>query len=218
MPPRLQASTPSDALESRQPFREGGDPQTVTIDSNSINPKSVVHGLELRADIAIQGLLTALPPSVTQLVVGGVTYLVPDLVRALQGAVQPWKDAREAHAVIRAVMASRPVDHAHLVQFLSDVRDSVKTVVGSGSETLTQFGFKPKRSRKPMSPEKKALAVAKAKLTRAKRNTLGKRQKEALGKAEISSVVIHPTGEVTITPAGAPSPTDQQASAAPPAS
>ena len=180
--------------------------------NDPINEKSVIHGLELRADTAIQGLLTALPPSVTQLTVGTVTYQIPDLVKTVQGAVQPWKDTREAHAVIRQNMANRPADRARLVDLLSDLRDAVKTVVGSRSETLTQFGFKPKRSRKPMSAEKQALAVAKAKLTRAKRHTLGKRQKEALGKAEITSVVIHPTGEVTITPAAAP-PTDPQASA-----
>jgi hypothetical protein len=185
--------------------------------NDAINEKSVVHGLELRADTAIQGLLTALPPSVTQLVVGTVTYTIPDLVKVLQDDVKPWKDVREAHSIIRQVMASRPADRERLVDRLADIRDALKNVLGSRSEALTQFGFKPKRSRKPLSPEKQALAVAKAKLTRAKRNTLGKRQKEALGKAEVSSVVIHPTGEVTITPAAAP-PTDPQASAEKPSS
>ena len=184
--------------------------------NDPINEKSVIHGLELRADTVIQGLLKALPPSVTQLTVDTVTYQIPDLVKTVQGAVQPWKDTREAHAVIRQNMANRPADRARLIDLLSGVRDAVKTVVGSRSETLTQFGFKPKRSRKPMSPEKQAIAVAKAKLTRARRHTLGKRQKEALGKADVSQIVIHPTGEVTITPATPP--TDPQASAAPPAS
>ncbi len=183
----------------------------------TINQKSVVRGLELRADTAIHGLQTALPSTVTQLVVGGVTYQVPDLVKAIQEASLSWKDVRSAHAVIREAMADRPAERARLVQLLSDVRDSVRTVVGSASETLTQFGFKPKRPRKPLTPEKKALAAAKAKLTRARRHTLGSKQKEALGKTETPSVAISPQGEVTITPNAAPSSTDQQASAAKPA-
>jgi hypothetical protein len=189
----------------------------MTTDSNSINPKSVVHGLELRADIAISGLLSALPPTVTQLMVGGVLFQIPDLIKFVQEAVKPWKDVREAHAIIRAVMAARPEDAARLVQLLADLRDSLKTVLGSRNEALTQFGIKPKRSRKPTSPEKQAQAVAKAKLTRAKRGTLGKRQREALGKAETTTVEIGPNG-VTITPAGPPASTDQQTSADKPSS
>ena len=64
-----------------------------------------------------------------------------------------------------------------------------------------------------MSPEKQAIAVAKAKLTRVKRGTLGRRQREALGKAETPTVEIGPTG-VKLTPAS----TDQQASAEKPSS
>ena len=182
-----------------------------------INPKSVIHGVELRADLAMVGLQTALPASVTQLAVGGVVYTVPDLIVALQGEVKPWKDAREAHAVIRAVMASRPEDLQRLVQFLSDLKDALRSVLGSRNEALTQFGIKPKRSRKPLSTEKQAIAKAKAKLTRAKRGTLGKRQREALGKAETPTIEIGPNG-VTITPAEPPASTDQQASAEKPSS
>ena len=87
-----------------------------------MNEKSVIHGVELRADSAINGLLNAIPAGVTSLTVGTVTYQIADLVAKARQLEKPWKDARAAHATIRAVTQSRPRDYQALVEFLADLK------------------------------------------------------------------------------------------------
>jgi hypothetical protein len=167
-----------------------------------MNQKSVVKGVELRADTAIQGLQTALPSGVTQLLVGSVTYQVPDLLKYAQSLVQPWVDVRDAHATIRQAMLTRPADEKVLVGFLADLRVALQALLGRDSETLTKFGFTPQKPRKPLTPEQKTLRAAKAKLTRKKRGTLGTKQKASLGPTPTPSVAIASDGQVTISPTG----------------
>jgi hypothetical protein len=162
--------------------------------------KSVVKGIELRADTAIQGLLTAMPAGVTQLTVGTVTYTLPDLVKYAQSVEQPWKDVRQAHATIHQAMIDRSADKQKLEGFLADLKASLTTVLGRGSATLLQFGFKPQQPRKPLTPQQKVERAAKAKLTRALRHTMGSRQKAALKQTSAPSVAVSPQGTVSITP------------------
>src|SRR5271170_1729418 len=101
--------------------------------TNSVNGlavNAVPRGIELRTDTAIQGLQTALPPSVTQLVVGSVTYTIPNLITYLQGLEKPWKDARAAHAVIRQVIQDRPQDYPKLHDALSNLKGTLQGVLG----------------------------------------------------------------------------------------
>jgi hypothetical protein len=183
-------------------------------DSNSINPKTVPHGIELRADAVIQGLQTALPPSVTQLVVGSVTYAVPDLIKYVQTVEQPWKDARAAHAVLRQIMQSRPKVYQELLDLLANIKASLQGLLGHDSEALTRFGFKPNKRRKPLTVEQKALRAAKAKLTRQKRGTLGKRQKAAIKTTTTPSITISSSG-TTVLPGASSTPEPSVAKSAP---
>src|SRR5438445_13262860 len=107
-----------------------------------MNQKSVVNGVELRADTAIHGLLSALPAAVTQVTVGTVTYPVADLVKFAQALVQPWKDARAAHAALRQVTQNRPKDYQRPIAFLTDLRFSLSVILGRDNEDLSKFGFK----------------------------------------------------------------------------
>jgi hypothetical protein len=181
-----------------------------------MNQKSVVKGVELRADTAIEGLQTAVPSGVTQLLVGGTTYTVPNLVTYAQSLVQPWVNVRNAHATIRQEMLTRPADTKALVGFLADLRVALQTLLGRDNEALTKFGFSPQKPRKPLTPEQKTLRAAKAKLTRQKHGTLGSKQKAALGPTPTPSVAIASDGQVTITPA--PGASDVPAPPPPPAS
>jgi hypothetical protein len=181
-----------------------------------MNQKSVVKGVELRADTAIEGLQTALPSGVAQLLVGDTLYQVPNLVKYAQSLVQPWVDVRNAHAMIRQAMLDRPADKKALVGFLADLRVALQTLLGRDSEVLTKFGFSPQKPRKPLTPEQNTLKAAKAKLTRQKHGTLGAKQKAALGPTPTPSVAISPDGQVTISPAGGAS--DVPAPPPPPAS
>src|SRR5580704_9796265 len=150
---------------------------------DGMNDKSVPKGVELRADTAIQGLQTAMPSKVTDVTVGAVDYKVPDLTTYAQSLVQPWKDARAAHAVLRQFAQDKPAAYQKLIAFLADLKIGMSSVLGRSSEELTKFGFKPQQNRKPLTSAQKAVRAAKAKLTRAQRHTLGTKQKAALGTA-----------------------------------
>ena len=177
-----------------------------TNNKTGINDKAVIRGIELRADTAVNGLQTALPPTVTQLVLGTVPYTIPNLVKYFQGLEQPWKDARDAHAVIRQVMQNRPEDYKLLLDALTNLKGALSGVLGHDSEDLTKFGFKPTKARKPLTSEQNAVRAAKAKLTRQKRGTLGKKQKAAIKETAAPTVTISPDGKTVITPAGSSAP------------
>jgi hypothetical protein len=176
------------------------------MDSQGINEKSVPRGLELRADTALAGLQTSLPASVTSLVVGGVTYTVPGYIAFLQSTEKPWKDSREAQSVIRQVSQTRPQDAQKLRGALADLKVTLQNILGRESEELTKFGFKPAKRAKTLTSEEKALKAAKAKLTRVKRGTLGKKQKAAIRQVETPTVTITPDGKVAIQAPSAPAP------------
>jgi hypothetical protein len=152
--------------------------------NDGINPKSVKRGIELRADTLIHGLETAVPAGVTQLVVSGVSTQVADLIKEVQDDVQPWKNARAAHAVLRQFTQDRPAATRKLAALIADVKIAITTIVGRENEVLTSFGFKPHKSPKPLTSEQKTIRAAKARLTRQKRHTLGSKQKAALKATE----------------------------------
>jgi len=166
----------------------------------TLNPKSTAKGLELKADNVIQGLQTAVPTGITQLLVDKTVYQIPDLITKVQGLVQPWKTSRAARTTIRTVSATRKSDTENLENFLAALKIGLSAAVGRDSEVLTSFGFKPYKKAKARTSEENALAAAKAKLTRQKRGTLGKKQKAAIQPATTPTVEISPQGGTTITP------------------
>ena len=193
-----------------------GDGDLFVMTTPSLNDKAVIRGVELRADMAVQGLQTALPPSVTQLFLGSTPFTIPDLIGHLQQLEKPWKDARAAHATVRQVVQDRPQDYQNLLSALVDLKGALQGVFGHQSEDLTKFGFKPTKRRKPLTSEQKAVRAAKAKLTRQKRGTLGKKQKAAIKETAAPTVTIGPDGKSVITPASsgapaAPVPSSSQA-------
>ncbi len=183
--------------------------------NTGLNDKAVIRGTELRADTAIQGLQMALPPNVTQLVLGGVPYTIPNLIGFFQGLEQPWKDARKAHLIIRQVMQDRPNDEKLLLDALANLKGALTGVLGHESESLTKFGFKPTKRRTPLTSEQKTVKAAKAKLTRQKRGTLGKKQKAAIKETATPTVTINPDGKVEITPAVSAAPAAPEPSSTP---
>ncbi|HZV01292.1 MAG TPA: hypothetical protein VFF73_31560 [Planctomycetota bacterium] len=171
------------------------------------NDKTVVsHGMERKLDLAMQGLQTAIPAGVTQLSVGQVTYQIADLLTKAKEVRQPWKDARAAHATLRSVTQSRPQDTTTARNFLADLKVALVGLFGRESQDLTTFGFKPQKTRTPLTSAQKVQRAAKAKATRQKRGTMGSRQKANIRATETPSVTIDPNGTVVATPAEAPAP------------
>ena len=83
---------------------------------------------------------------------------------------------------------------------------------GRESEGLTKFGFKPQTRRPKLTIEEKARRAALAKLTRAKRHTMGSRQREELKATETPDISIPADGLMIVSgngngAAAAPAPT-----------
>ncbi len=149
-----------------------------------MDDNSVARGTELRLDTLIDGLEHSVPAHITQLTVSGVVMPVADVVKKLKESVKPWKDARAAHAVLRAVTQSRPKDEESSLGLINDVKAGLVAALGRENQALTDFGFKPQKRRRKPTAEEKLLAAAKAKLTREARHTMGSRQKAEIKATE----------------------------------
>ncbi len=171
--------------------------------SGDANPdkKSRIFGLELKLDTAIDGLLKSLPANVTSLPLRGVSTSIPDVIKQVETTEKPWKDVRAFRAAISTILVNRPADKASALELLNDIQVGLASQVGSESPVLVACGFTPRKKRPKLSSEKKVLAAAKAKLTRQKRGTLGRRQKEAIRVTGTPQVTIGPEGTTVVPPA-----------------
>src|SRR5262245_40840020 len=127
---------------------------------SGINDDSVLRGIELRLAVAKDGLPGAIPAGVTTIKVGKLTYAVADLVKKIGEVEKPWKDARAAQAVIRAVMQNRPKDLAAAIEFLADLKAALVALLGRESQDLAKVGFKPQTRRRPLTTDEKVLRAA----------------------------------------------------------
>jgi hypothetical protein len=163
-------------------------------DDSALNPAAKVYGWELRLDTAASGVKNAFPATANEIILHGVPYTQPALLAEAQDVVAPWKAVRDAKAVIRAFAQNKKALVARARKFLGELQAGITVHTGLESEVLTEYGFKPKRRKKPLPVEKNAIRVAKAKLTRLRRGTKGKRQKEALKFTGQLQVQIAPDG------------------------
>jgi hypothetical protein len=173
-------------------------------DDSAINPAAKVYGWELRLDMAARGVKNAFPPTATDITLHGVPYTQPALLARAQEEVAPWKAVREAKAVIRAFAQQKKALIERARKFLGELQVGITAHVGLENEILTEYGFKPKKRKKPLPVEKNAIRVAKAKLTRLRRGTKGKRQKEALKFTGPLQVVVSPDGASQVIDMSAP--------------
>ncbi len=169
-----------------------------------LDDNSVVTGLELRLDTAIQGLQTAMPAGVTTIPIAGANLTIPDTIKLAQTRVLPWKSKRGANETLHQLRLDYPRDYQAALEFLADLKAGLVPILGRTSASLTSFGFKPQKKRKEPSLAKKVISHAKGLNTRAARHTVGSKQKAEIHGAEPSSVVVTPDGAVKPVAPAAP--------------
>jgi hypothetical protein len=174
--------------------------------SNDVNPQSVTHGVELKLDTAIDGCTVAFPPGLTSLTIRGVSYTQATLEAQLVSLDARFKSARSAHAALHQFAIDRAMLEAAARQFLADLRSSLAGAVGINNQLLAQWGFPVVKPPKPLTSEEKLLRAAKAKLTRQKRGTLGKRQKAALKQTTAPTVQVNADGTSVVIASPPPAP------------
>lgn len=167
--------------------------------THGMNDNAVTRGMELRLDLAIDGIEKAFASVLQTVTLRGVTYTKDELLKKFLEVAGPWKDARAAHELLRQWTQNKPAQFKVAQGLLADFKAALSAQVGRESEVLTQFGFSPLRQPRPMTVEEKLLRTAKAKLTRQKRGTMGKRQKAEIKATENPAVSIAPDGTMKIT-------------------
>ena len=152
------------------------------------------YGVERRLDILLEAILKSWPPGVDKVFIRGVAMTRDELAAKVEETRSIWKRVREAKALIRQFANDKPQHKAVANQLLDDAKVSLASHVGLESETLTAFGFAPKRRRRKLTSEQEALRVAKLRETRKARGTMGRRQREKIKFNGEVSVFIEPDG------------------------
>ncbi len=139
------------------------------------------------------GVTKYLPQSST-LVVEKSPVTAAQMAARINGYLQTFADLRDrkeqARQQLGVLQQQLPEAHA----FYMGLKPALVAFFGRGSPELSQFGISV-GSRKPLTSEQKAIAHAKALNTRKVRNTLGRRQKLALGNANPKVVIVGADGK-----------------------
>ena|SRR5579871_6712762 len=130
-------------------------------------------------DVAVAAAKTDLKAG-TSVAVLGTTYAVPDLIAKLESYQSAYAGVRDTRSALHELIVQRDQLEPEVVAFLGSLKAAVVNLFGTDSPELEKFGFKPKKKRAPLTSEQAFARAAKAKATRVKRGTLGRKQKAAL--------------------------------------
>jgi hypothetical protein len=125
-------------------------------------------------------LQNKLPPGTVSLKVSGVVTPVANLVTSVQTDLALYTDARDARVQERQKVATRDAASTAVHARIAVLHKALEMELGATSSVLADFGFSPQQKPRQLTPEEKAAKAAKAKATRVKNGTLGRRQKRAL--------------------------------------
>jgi hypothetical protein len=166
-------------------------------------------GTSQQADLARQLIAGAQKhlASAQQLTFAGGVYTPSQVEAQLQALATLRTDVATAQATAKAKVATERAQLPALRAFLLAFVGLVKAQFGTQPDVLADFGIKPKKARKPATPEQKAAAKAKREATRAARGIIGARKRAAV-KGDVTGV--------TITPVTAPQPAAPQQAATQP--
>jgi len=118
-------------------------------------------------------------PATTKLQLAGQTYTPAQIATVFSAAGTAVAAVAPVKAQLQQLITSQGTALKTANQLYIALKKYVEALYGKGSPELAAFGFSTALPRQPSS-ETKALAKAKAKLTRQARGTLGKRQKQAV--------------------------------------
>ncbi|MGH7435516.1 MAG: hypothetical protein ACRENE_07560 [Polyangiaceae bacterium] len=151
----------------------------------------------LAADQALINGLNKRAATLSTFTVGGATLKTSDVIAALLAEIAAENAVAPARASWEAAVQAARTQTAKTKAIASGVTQSLQLIFKGQTEALADFGLKPRKQPAPRTPQQKAAAAAKAKATRAARNTMGSQQKKAV-KGDVTGV--------TVTPVTAPAP------------
>ena len=172
--------------------------------SGSNNSKSSEAVLATKLAAGIQKHFTGTTP----ILIGGSTFTPAQVTAQLDQLATLRNDVDAARAVLKKKLADEKKQAPVLRPFYISVVAFVRAAYEGSPVVLADFGLTPKKARKSLSSEQRAVAAAKRASTRAARGTMGKKKRAAI-KGNVTGVVVTP-----ITAPSAPEPTATNAPSA----
>jgi hypothetical protein len=124
----------------------------------------------------IRGLATVGPPA-TAIVVGGKPVVLGALASKLRAQVALLDRIEVVRGELQRLVAEERALEGEVRPLLVDFEGVVRNLVGQDAERLAAFAWNPRAKRGPKTPAVKAASAEKARATRKRRKTMGKRQK-----------------------------------------
>jgi hypothetical protein len=173
--------------------------------TEKLTPAEVRTGFEKRARQMRDGLQKHLPANTT-LVIKGVPYTQAQLVQAMQEAEKLYVRVRDARTALRQALLDRQAKVRPLSELHADLAMSLRGYFGRSGHQLADHGVR--TGARPARPvPAKALAQAKARLTRAARHTMGRKQRLAIKAPGTPSLIVFDPEGKPIVAAGPVVPT-----------
>jgi hypothetical protein len=142
--------------------------------------------------------------TIPSLIIAGTPYKATDIVVILQARLSTASAAQSTRATWQNAVKADTDERAKTKPFIDGVRQALLVALAGSIDGLADFGLTPRKVR-VLTPEKKAIAAAKAKATRAARGTKGSVQKKAVKGAVSATLVVTPlAGSQPVVTAPAP--------------
>jgi hypothetical protein len=110
----------------------------------------------------------------------GKTYTPPQIIYELQSLLDEFEATRRAHIAWRAQVALQREHERRMRPFVRAVELKVRGEHGNDAGYLADFDLEQEKKPGPKTAQVKAESAAKAQATRARRGTMGKRQRKKL--------------------------------------
>jgi hypothetical protein len=161
------------------------------------------HIQQQSADQGLIDGLTKHEATLTSFLVGGTSFKTSDVITVLRARIAAANAAQSTRATWQTAVKANAGERASTKTLVSGVKQQLLVMFAGSIDTLAEFGLKPRKAPAPLTPEKKVVAAAKAKATRAARHTMGTKQKASV-KGTVTTIVT-PASPVASPPA-VPSP------------
>jgi hypothetical protein len=177
----------------------------MTTTNNSTNNTRIT---KQAADQKMADGFTKHAQTIPSLIIAGTSYKAADIFAVLQARLSTATAAQSTRSLWRNAVKADTDERAKTKPFIDGVRQALQVALAGSIDGLADFGLTPRKVR-VVTPEKKAIAAAKAKATREARGTKGSVQKKAVKGAVSATLVVTPLAgsqPVVTTPAPAPAP------------
>ncbi len=144
----------------------------------------IIHGDELILDTFF-GALGSVTPATAKLLVDGTLYSPTDLAKKIDEERQPYKAVRGLNNDLKTAREDLKVKKKDIRRFVNALHIGAKAYLGDANPEIEKYGFQPDKKAPPLSAEKLKDKVQKARLTRAMRHTMGKRQKAGIKATDV---------------------------------